>query len=502
MPKAATRIEQLTKARCDALQPEAARYRVTDKEVKALKFVVEPTGRKFWSVRYVTHDGKNSEKTLGDWPGWLPERARDAASAVRSEVRGARADPGKAKREERTKAKARRLDTFEGLADAYMEATASGVFGGRDGKPKRASTITKERLNLAKHVRPALGKRPVTEIKRSELVALRDAIAGSSGRSMANSCLEVIRQVFAYGCHLDDDAPNPAQSIKHFKLASREKVATDDALRLLWLEMDRVKARATPERDTDQPAPEANLREGYATAQVIQLAILTLQRRGEVASIARVDVDLTKGLWTCPPEKRKEGRENVVPLSAAACEILADAFRRSNGPWAFPSLTTEGHMDPKTVSRFLKRLREWKPSQKAVARAEASLAELRAKSLTAKVRRDIRLRTESLAKALAAYEQGLARAASLAVLKDLTPHDLRGTARTHLTGDRLQIDGATAERILGHVVGSKQQNVYDRNTYLGPKRNALEAWAGEVRRIVYDDAPASNVLSISSHKGA
>jgi integrase len=93
----------------------------------------------------------------------------------------------------------------------------------------------------------------------------------------------------------------------------------------------------------------------------------------------------------------------------------------------------------------------------------------------------------------------------LKALKDVTPHDLRRTARTHLTGDRMSVDEITAEHILGHLVGSRQQNTYDLDTYITPKRVALEAWASELRYSL-QRPPGMTFLAIANgaheaHKG-
>ena len=70
--------------------------------------------------------------------------------------------------------------------------------------------------------------------------------------------------------------------------------------------------------------------------------------------------------------------------------------------------------------------------------------------------------------------------------KFITPHDLRRTGRTKLTGE-LGIDDGTAERVLNHSYGSRQANAYDWNAYVPQKRAALAAWADELGRIVHGD---------------
>ena len=60
-------------------------------------------------------------------------------------------------------------------------------------------------------------------------------------------------------------------------------------------------------------------------------------------------------------------------------------------------------------------------------------------------------------------------------------HDLRRTARTLMT--RAKVSREHAERCLGHVIGGVE-GTYNRYEYLDEKRQAFEALAIEVARIL------------------
>jgi len=449
MPKVASRVAKLTVPYCRSLEPAAAKYRVTDEGQRTLKFVVEPNGRKYWSVRYVTADGLNSEAVLGEWPAVLLEEARRRANEKRA-LASSGADPAKVKAKTRSAGVERRARTFGWLADLYVVASKKGLFGGKNG-PKAETTIAKEEQYLRKHIIPRFGTKPIEEIRRRDILAALEEIAAGSGHSAANSSLETIRRVFAYGRHKEFLENNPALEIERFATEARDTVAKDDALRLLWKTLEGAKADRILKNGGSKPS------EGYFAAAALQLSLLTLQRRGEVVRIHRGDVDFERDLWTIPAANKKERRKSLVPLSADARAILEDAFNRSAGEWAFPGRDASGHVQPKTITRFMARLRQ----------------------------------------GVGAVDEE-ARKAQKATLKDITPHDLRRTGRTKLTGEDLQIDEVTAERVLNHRVGSRQQNAYDWNTYLAPKRIALEAWAQELKQIV-EGAPAkSNVRAFKT----
>src|SRR5262249_50255225 len=79
-------------------------------------------------------------------------------------------------------------------------------------------------------------------------------------------------------------------------------------------------------------------------------------------------------------------------------------------------------------------------------------------------------------------------------VKDWRLHDLRRTARSLMSRARVNPD--TAERCLGHVI-SGVRGVYDRHRFIAEKRQAFEALAGQIDRIV--NPPSDNVVALE-HK--
>ena len=70
--------------------------------------------------------------------------------------------------------------------------------------------------------------------------------------------------------------------------------------------------------------------------------------------------------------------------------------------------------------------------------------------------------------------EGLALARLDAELPHFSPHDLRSTARSHLS--RLGVSIIVAERCLNHSLGGLVA-VYDQHDYMQERRRALELWA-------------------------
>lgn len=68
-------------------------------------------------------------------------------------------------------------------------------------------------------------------------------------------------------------------------------------------------------------------------------------------------------------------------------------------------------------------------------------------------------------------------------VQNYTLHDLRRSMRSKLSEWRC-CDSETAERLIGHRVGSEVQKIYDRWTYLPEKREALEKYHAHLQRVL------------------
>ena len=98
---------------------------------------------------------------------------------------------------------------------------------------------------------------------------------------------------------------------------SRDRVLSDDELRLVWLAADEI---------------------GWPYGQMVQLLALTGARRDEVARMQWSELDFKQCLWTLPRERVKNDRPHTVPLSPLAVSIIKDVPRIA-GPYVF---TTDG----------------------------------------------------------------------------------------------------------------------------------------------------------------
>lgn len=165
-----------------------------------------------------------------------------------------------------------------------------------------------------------------------------------------------------------------------------------------------------------------------------QLRLLTAQRGGEVIGMRWADVDLVEGWWVIPASASKNGLVHRVPLAPMVVAILAELL------------------------------------QKAEATEQYVLAGVRGK------------------------HQRAAAGAALEI-ENFRGHDLRRTAATMMTS------AGAARLVVSKILNHAERGVtavYDRASYDGEKRAALERWARQVAAVVQPSAmSSSSVLPFS-----
>jgi integrase len=167
-----------------------------------------------------------------------------------------------------------------------------------------------------------------------------------------------------------------------------------------------------------------------AFSSLVQFVLLTATRRNEAARMKPSEVSGNE--WTIPAARYKTGLELLVPLSGAAMQVLQKTLRIGDR-WIF---TNDGR------------------------------------------------------RALAAFGQFKSKLQKASHTSGWTLHDLRRTARSLMS--RAGVSSDIAERALGHVMGGIR-GTYDRHSYANEKRQAFEALAGLIERII---DPQPNVTQL------
>jgi len=138
------------------------------------------------------------------------------------------------------------------------------------------------------------------------------------------------------------------------------------------------------------------------------------------------EIDTGAAVWTIPAAKAKNRMAHRVPLSRQALDVLAEAKA----------------LNPDRATVFPSPLGDKPMVETAVGRA-------------------------------------LFRNLEHFGVPAFTPHDLRRTAASHMTGEPLDIPRLVVSKILNHK-DSGVTAIYDRHGYDKQKREALEAWGRKV----------------------
>ena len=280
------------------------------------------SGRMSWVCR-ITIGGKRTNLTLGTWPDLKADVARQVTSVIKGLVGagysaqviksalGVTVDPIALQRLVIT---GRVSDhdappTFEEVArDWYDNHLKAGL---SEGAYKRQVI-----QQLEDYVFPALGTRPVNQIKRREIVeTLKDIWLAKppSGKKLRGN----VERIFDYAVDQEFLEFNPCPPVrsmpkqnyveKHFDALTPEQAPA------MWRWLNN----------------HDGLRD--QTRYGLMLVLLTGKRSSEVRHMEWGHIDLNRGIWTTPAEGMKMRKEHRQPLSRQVLALLGELHHVSGG---------------------------------------------------------------------------------------------------------------------------------------------------------------------------
>ena len=278
-----------------------------DDAVKGLGVRLLPTDRKVFILSYRIGNRKR-QLTLGDFGVLTLQQARNLARQRLVEVIGG-TDPLVQREKERNG------DTVRDLAERYLTEHAE--------PKKKPSSVRSDRQLWRTHVLPALGHRKVADITRADIAELH-ARVGKKTPGAANRTIALLSKAFnlAELWELRDDGTNPCRHIKRFKERKLERYLSGEEMARLG----EVLAEST------EP-PEA--------IAAIRLLLLTGCRSGEILPLKWDYVDFGHGCLRLPDSKTGA---KVVPLGAAALELLSRLPQVEDNPYVLPGRGGRGHL--------------------------------------------------------------------------------------------------------------------------------------------------------------
>jgi integrase len=456
---------KLTDGLVEAVEPTERDVYLWDTALPRFGVRVTTAGARVYLIQYRAKGGqgegsKTRRITIGQHDGdlWNVTKARAAARkllapvdlgqdpfADRENEREARRQAAEAAARLAREAEERQRDNFKAVAARFIDLAAKtnrtwaeterllkfGDAEPRQGK-RRSGHITKPKAAIGPM--QAWADRHIADIRRSDVADLLDAIKKRSP-AIARATYAALRGLFAWCVERDLIAISPCEGLTApARPAARDRVLSDDELRLIWQGSDRV---------------------GYPFGPVFKLLMLTGQRRSEVAGMTWAEVDLEAAIWRVPAARTKNGKAHEVDLNAQAVAVLKELPK--NGPLLFPA---RGDGVVRGFSATKRRLDE------LMEQARRSEAE----------------------KTGAAYDPSDTKPWRL--------HDLRRTAATGMAA--LAFPPHVVERVLNHISGTQSGlvGVYQRHEYRPERKAALTAWGLHVATVVSGEEPASNVRKL------
>jgi integrase len=313
----------LTVKSLENLKPGAIRREVPDGLLPGLYFIVQPSGKSSWAVRYRAA-GKPRKLTLGPYPSVDLKSARELARTALAKVAGG-TDPGAEKKTAKGAACIPANDIIETVVSRFISHYAK-----RQLKAKTAKEV--ERL-LNKEIIGPWRWRRLSQIGRADIHELLDLIVERGSPVTANRTLAWLHRMCSWAIERGLIVANPCAGIRApASETARDRVLADEELKAVWEAAESLE---------------------QLHAAFIKLLILTGARRNEVAEMAWREVDLDAKLWTLPKERSKNDREHTVPLSDSAVEILRTLPRIMGSDLAF---TLNGHSRITGFSRVKDRI--------------------------------------------------------------------------------------------------------------------------------------------------
>lgn len=375
--------------------PSSGRDEHFDTIVIGLALRVTKNSATSWSYIYRL-DGRNRRTTLGKYP---EVTLKDARSAAREAARlvAVGEDPALQRFEARHKATEGRRNSFAYVANEFVEKHCK----------KHNRTWRKTESNLTKYAVPHWGIRPMSSITPRDCTELIEDIAENNGPFIATYVRANIRTLFKWAAQREIVDSNPCADVPrpiNGNKAERDRVLGDEEVQAVWEACDQM---------------------GYPFGRIVQMLLLTGQRKSEVTHMKWLDVDLEDEVWRLAREQTKADRSHDVPLSAMAIALLTTLPHLNGSEYVF----TAGGTRP--FNGFSK----------------------------AKERLDRESKT-----------------------KGWRLHDLRRTVGTNMT-EHLGVPVFTVARVLNHAEGGVTK-IYARASYLKEKRKALDNWCEHLGKLV------------------
>jgi integrase len=306
MPK---RITPLSEVKVRNAKSQESAYKLFDGG--GLFLLVTPSGGKLWHFKY-RFDKKEKKLTFGAYPEISLADARHQRDEARRQLAHG-IDPG-AVRKAQKQAETEETETFEVIArEWHAKFSPTWTLG-------HATAI---RSRLERDLFPWIGKRPITEIKAPELLAVLRRVEDRGALESAHRIRTIAGQVFRYALATGRAERDPSVDLRGALPQPGEK----------------HHAAIT---DPKEVAPLLRAIDGYQGHFVVKCALrlapILFVHPGELRHAEWAEINLDESVWNIPAKKMKMKEPHLVPLPAQAVEILKELKPLTGtGRYVFPS---------------------------------------------------------------------------------------------------------------------------------------------------------------------
>lgn len=283
--------------------PKSGNVITKDATVRGFGIRITAAGARSFVINYRRKlDGRERRYTIGSFPDWGTTAAREEAKRLKRAIDGG-ADPVGEQEENRAAA------TMADLCARFE----------RDYLPrKRPSTQRVYRQQIRTDILPAFGKMKVAAVSHADIDGFHHRLSARAP-THANRTLAVLSRMFNLAIRWGWRGDNPCKGVERNQEHKRTKYLSN-------AEIARLSGALAKLRDQN-------------AANAVRLLLLTGARQGELLAAKWADIDLNAGTWAKPGATTKQRTDHRIPLSAAACQLLAEMRQQANDEveWVFPA---------------------------------------------------------------------------------------------------------------------------------------------------------------------
>jgi integrase len=272
-------------------EPGAERTIFWDTEVQRFGLMVTRNGHKSFVLQYRDRSTGEQHRLSIPQDAFTVKKAREWARDNKADVHlggNPIADRRKLERLEKT--------TFAAVTEKYLKTSAT-----------KFRSIKLVKSSLDRFALPAFGEKQIAQIKKSDIVDMRDRVASGSGPGAADYAVSAVSRVMSWHERVSDDFKAPSfkgLALQRAAEQARTRTLRDDELRAFWKATEGADGPFRP---------------------MLRFILLTACRRDEAADMTWSEIDGKD--WVIPRERYKTKTELLIPLSDMARRVLADIPR-------------------------------------------------------------------------------------------------------------------------------------------------------------------------------